>query len=143
MAPELAKPMWHFRSGLRRNVPASAGSALTICLDANYGLTCRVCNRRDGGCYYIPSVKATVMTGYTKAPWQSSSYCLEHSKTASALWIREMEQRRRQQLEQCIPLFPQMNDAGFAMEALGPERSKRRRIEKLYQRARVAKEGLS
>lgn len=49
-----------------------------VTLDAKYGLTCALCNHREGGVIQFPAVRCSVMFGCQNPPMQSSLYCCQH-----------------------------------------------------------------
>lgn len=49
-----------------------------VTLDAKYGLTCALCNHREGGVVSFPAVRCSVMFGCRNPPMQSDLYCRQH-----------------------------------------------------------------
>ena len=49
-----------------------------VTFDAKYGLTCRLCNHREGGVVRFESIQCNVMFGCQNPPMQSSLYCAQH-----------------------------------------------------------------
>ena len=49
-----------------------------VTFDAKYGLTCKLCNHREGGLVRFENIACNVMFGCQNPPAQSSLYCLEH-----------------------------------------------------------------
>lgn len=54
-----------------------------VTLDAKYGLTCALCNHREGGVVEFPQVACSVMFGCQKPPMQSGLYCCDHHPSSS------------------------------------------------------------
>lgn len=49
-----------------------------ITFDAKYGLTCRLCNHREGGIVRFDNIACNVMFGCQEPPKQDGLYCLAH-----------------------------------------------------------------
>ena len=49
-----------------------------VTFDAKYGLTCQLCNHREGGVVRFDSIACSVMFGCQNPPKQDGLYCLEH-----------------------------------------------------------------
>ena len=54
-----------------------------VTLDAKYGLTCALCNHREGGVVEFPQVECSVMFGCQRPPLQSGLYCCDHHPSSS------------------------------------------------------------
>ena len=64
-----------------------------VTLDAKYGLTCALCNHREGGVVEFPQVQCSVMFGCQKPPMQSGLYCCDHQPSAGCASARADAQR--------------------------------------------------
>eukprot|EP00438_Fugacium_kawagutii_P019339 Skav202390 [mRNA] locus=scaffold1406:411525:413741:- [translate_table: standard] len=52
--------------------------AKVVTFDAKYGLTCRLCNHREGGLVHFENIACTVMFGCQNPPVQTGLYCSLH-----------------------------------------------------------------
>ena len=55
-----------------------------VTLDAKYGLTCTLCNHREGGAVQCPKVDCALLFGCQELPEPGSQYCADHSALPSS-----------------------------------------------------------
>ena len=89
-APELYWPLDSTHRGQEfRSVLERAQHRCNLCavpvvtFDAKYGLTCPLCNHREGGAAYFPAIDCSVLFGCQEPPSQGSAYCRMHTTQPS------------------------------------------------------------
>ena len=55
-----------------------------VTLDAKYGLTCALCNHREGGAVRYPQIDCTLLFGCQELPDAGCQYCREHAPSGDA-----------------------------------------------------------